>query len=386
MSHLLKEYSKSLEVEPKKPVVNKHFYPITPEKYIVLYNEQDVGSKNYRYYSLVVDLVSHELKRKNIKVVIIGSGRDMSNRADYVYPNLSFRKNCYIVSKADLLISVDNALTQYASSQNVPIINLYGNIYPSITTPYWSNKNKKIDLEPEWGVKPCLALEDPEDCINKIPAEKVAESILKILDPNRKSLINFKTKSINKIKDFSIDVIPTDYVKLPIFENSTINLRLDKGKIKEASFYEYCANHKCNIFIEDVIIQPDGIKNFSKNIGSINLFLNSKPDPIPKKYFEFLKRLNIDFRIFVKNKEILDDIRFEYFDQNVEFYNPKSQKPKNISASDKFFSFKMVVEGDKVYKSSYHWKNSIDNEDNIVDNADYWEESDYFYIYEQDRD
>ena len=71
MSHLLKEYSKSLEVEPKKPVVNKHFYPITPEKYIVLYNEQDIGSKNYRYYSLVVDLVSHELKRKNINVVIL---------------------------------------------------------------------------------------------------------------------------------------------------------------------------------------------------------------------------------------------------------------------------------------------------------------------------
>jgi len=385
MSHLLKEYSKSLEVNPKKPVVNKHFYPVTPEKYIVLYNEQDIGSKNYRYYSLVVDLISHELKRKNIKVVIIGSGKDMSNRADYVYPNLSFRKNCYIVSKADLLISVDNAITQYASSQNVPIVNLYGNIYPSITTPYWSNKNKKVDLEPEWSTKPCLALEDPDDCINKIPAEKVAESILKILEPNRKSLINFKTKLVNKIKDFSIDVIPTNYVNLSIFENSRINIRLDKGKIKEAAFYEYCANHKCNIFIEDVIIQPDGIKNFSKNIGSINLFLNSKPETIPKKYFEFLKRLNIDFHIFVKNKEILDDIRFEYFDQNVEFYDPKSEKPKDIDVNDKFFSFKMVVDGEKIYKSSYHWKNSIDNEDNIVDNADYWEESDYFYIYEQDR-
>mgnify|MGYP003640377972 FL=1 len=386
MSHLLKEYSKSLEVEPKKPVVNKHFYPITPEKYIVLYNEQDIGSKNYRYYSLVVDLVSHELKRKNINVVIIGSGKDMSNRADYVYPNLSFRKNCYIVSKADLLISVDNAITQYASSQNVPIINLYGNIYPSITTPYWSDKNKKIDLEPEWNIKPCLALEDPDDSINKIQAEKVAESILKILDPNRKSKINFKTKLINKIKDFSIDVIPTNYVKLPIFENSTINLRLDKGKTEESSFYQYCANHNCNIFVEDFVIQPEGIKNFSKNINSIKLFLNSKPQAIPKKYFELLKRLKIDIHILVKNKDILDDIRFEYFDQNVELYEPRSEKPKEVSAKDRFFSFKMVVEGDKVYKSSYHWKNNIDNEDNIVDNADYWEESDYFYIYEQDRD
>ena len=48
-------------------------------------------------------------------------------------------------------------------------------------------------------------------------------------------------------------------------------------------------------------------------------------------------------------------------------------------------NLKIFVEADKTYKSLYHWKNNIDNDDKVVDNADYWEELDYFYIYEQDR-
>jgi hypothetical protein len=87
----------------------------------------------------------------------------------------------------------------------------------------------------------------------------------------------------------------------------------------------------------------------------------------------------------VSNEEILDDIRFEYFDESVDFYDPPQKKPDNISEKDYFMSFKVVVQGDKIYNSTYNWKNSIDNGDNVVDNADYWEELDYFYIYEQDR-
>ena len=132
-------------------------------------------------------------------------------------------------------------------------------------------------------------------------------------------------------------------------------------------------------------MQPKIIETFSKNINCIHLILNSEIENIPKQYFELLKRLKINFKILVKNKDILDDIRFDYFDQDVEFYNPPSKKPDSVDLNDKFFSFKFVVEGDKIYKCTHFWKNNIDSDDNIVDNADYWEESDYFYIYEQER-
>ena len=92
MSHILKEYSKNLEVEPSRPVINKHYHPVIPEKYIVIYNEQSIDSKRYRYYSLVIDLIKPELHKHGISVVLIGSGEDMTDRADFAYPTLNFRK------------------------------------------------------------------------------------------------------------------------------------------------------------------------------------------------------------------------------------------------------------------------------------------------------
>ena len=385
MPHLLKEYSKNLGVEPSKVIVNKHFYPISCDNFIVIYNEQKTKSKTYRYYSLVIDILRSVLNYHNIEVVVIGSDVGASNRADHIYSNLSFKENAYIISKSKLFISIDNALTQYSSSVGVPVINLYGNIYPSITTPFWASKNKKIDIEPNWEGKPCMSLNDPNDSINKIPAEEIALSVVNILKLGEQKFINFKTKLINKIHANCIDVIPTKYVDLPIFKNEILNLRLDKSPVDEKSFFSYCLNHKCNLVTEDVVIQLNSIEKISKNINSIRLILNTMPNKIPEKYFSILKRWGIDFEILVKNESILEDVKFEYFDQEVSFIDTSCKKPKEIDSSDRFFSFKKVVEGDKVYKCMNHWKNNIDNDDNIVDNPDYWEELDYFYIYEQHR-
>jgi hypothetical protein len=390
MSHLIKEYSKNLEVKPLKPFVNKHFYPVVPEKYIVIYNEQEVQSKNYRYYTLVIDLIKNALSTSNVSVVMIGSNNNISNNIDYEYTNLSFRNNCYIVSKSLLLISIDNAISQYASSESVMTVNLYGNMYSSITTPYWSPKDKKIDIEPKWNIKPCFNVLDKEDSINKIPAEEVSNSILKSLRKKLKSekvlnqKVNFKTITVNKNKEYSIDVIPTTYVDLKNFKNKTINLRLNCN-VDGASVQKYLSNHKCRLILEDSLINIDAIKGFKNNIEGIQLILNKKINKIPKEYFHSLKSLGINFSFLVKNKEILDDTRFEYFDEVVEFHKPNNKKPKNVKPNNYFFSFKMVVEGNKIYKSTYHWENKLDNSDNIVDNPNYWEELDYFYIYEQDR-
>ena len=113
MPHLLKEYSKNLGVEPSKIIVNKHFYPISCDNFIVIYNEQKTNSKTYRYYSLVVDILSSVLKKYNIEVVVIGSDVNASNRADHIYPNLSFKENAYIISKSkltEITLSISNII------------------------------------------------------------------------------------------------------------------------------------------------------------------------------------------------------------------------------------------------------------------------------------
>jgi len=383
MPHLLKEYSKNLGVEANLPIVNKHFYPVFPENYIVIYNEQDIQSKSYAYYEIVVGLIKKTLEKLNYSVVVIGSSKNLFGNADYFYPELSFKKNCYIVSKAKALVSIDNALTQYAGSCNVPVVNLYGNIYPTITTSYWSSKSKKIDLEPEWDIKPCLSLVDPKDSINKIKVEDVASSILNVIGLPVE--VGFKTKLRNKTKGFQVDVIPTKYVNLPVFRNNIINLRLDQETLNQEAFLQYCSNHKCNIFIKDSLLSVDLIKNIGANIESLVFICNKIPDKIPDLYFDLLKRLKIRFIFLVRNKEILDEMRLQYFDQEVEYQDPHKEKPSDIDVSYNFISFKCVIEGDKSYKCLAHWKKGVDFSDKVLDNSLYWEELDYFYIYEQEN-
>jgi len=385
MAHLLKEYSKNLGVEPQKPVVNRHFYPVQADKYIVIYNEQDVQSKNYSYYQIAISLIRNALKAGGYSVVVIGSDKNLIEGADYYYPNLSFRKYCYIVSNASVFISIDNALTQYASSCQVPVVNLYGNIYPSITTPYWSNKKNKIDICPDWDKKPCLSLVDPKESINKINPEDVGLAILKLLGFSDEIEIRFKTKRKNKFKHFQVDVIPTNYVRSGLFDKNILNIRLDQERVNEEALLAYCSNHVCNLILKDLLIDVKALQRIGRNVKRIIFKVSVMPEKIPDAYFEFLKKLDIEFLFLVTNKDILDDVRLEYFDHDVEFSDANREKPSDISLDDKFISFKTVIEGDKAYKSLAHWKKNIDSDNNIVDNLTYWEELDYFYIYEQEE-
>ena len=53
MPHLLKEYAKNLGVKISKPTFKEHFFPLDFDKYIVLYNEDNVQSRNYKYFLVI---------------------------------------------------------------------------------------------------------------------------------------------------------------------------------------------------------------------------------------------------------------------------------------------------------------------------------------------
>ena len=105
MPHLIKEYSKNFGLEPGNPIVNRHFYPVIPDNYIVLYNEQDIQAKAYSHYNIVFDLLKNTLESAGISLVVIGSQKNLKFKPDYDYCGLGFRNNCYIISKAKAFIS-----------------------------------------------------------------------------------------------------------------------------------------------------------------------------------------------------------------------------------------------------------------------------------------
>jgi hypothetical protein len=387
MAHIIEEYEKSLGVKKSYPVVNRHFFPTDCSNYILISNQQKVQSKKYPHFLMAVDLLKSFCKDREIKIYQLGCGDEgeLIQGVDRLYTHLTFRQEAYLISKALALVSVDNVYTQYASSQKIPTVNLFGNVYPSVTRGCWNNK--KIDLEPDWKVKPSLSHHDPHLSISSIYPEVIAQSVIEMIEPKVK--INFITKRIgHSFYDQSVlDVIPNSYAPLPILKNKTLMLRLDYG-FNENAFFQYCKSHECALILRNNVIQIAHLEPLARNIRKMIIRIDTLDETIDLRYFDALKKLNIDHQIIIEDESILNDARLEYFDQNVTFYTPTKTRPKEIPENACFFSFKKVVDGSNVYESKAHWKNrqlSVDKQTKILDTPEYWEDIEYYYIYEQSK-
>jgi hypothetical protein len=385
MSHILEEYAKSLGVYISKPIISEHYFPICDEKYIVIYSEDKTQSKNYKHYNMVLELLKPFLIEKNIKIIQIDCSSEPIRNVNKCLSNLSFKQYAYVLSKSLLYIGVDNVYSHYASSKNIPIINLFGNIYPSISNGYWSRKNEKIDISAKWSNKPCLNLIDPKEEINTINPEEIAQAVLTIL--KQKKTVNFKTIHIGPLfKEGVIEVIPDKSFNNDLDKNKIIFIRTDYG-FNEEIFLQYCLNYKVAI-ITDKIIQHEGLLKIKNNIKKLSLIVDKDSDTIPEEYFNILKRYKIEFQILVKSEDDLGFIKNKYFDYPVNLYTVNKNKLKIAHQNCKFFSNKILVEGDDIYASKAHWlikEKMVDKISYILDNDEYWSELDHFYIYEQDK-
>ena len=98
MPHLLEEYAKNLGVKISLPVIRDHFFPLTADKYITLSNDDEVESKHYPYYDMVLNLIRPFLQEEDIKVVQLG-GKARIEGVDTAL-DLSFKQKSFILSRS----------------------------------------------------------------------------------------------------------------------------------------------------------------------------------------------------------------------------------------------------------------------------------------------
>jgi len=383
MSHILEEYAKNLGVFISEPIVAEHFFPLTEKKYITIYSESEIQSKHYKYYNIVLDLLRPFLDKENIEIIQIDSKNHIIQGVNKILANLSFKQYAYIISKSIMHIGIDNVYSHYASSKNIPIVNLFGNIYPSISNGYWSSDDKKVDISAPWSKKPSLNLHDPKSEINLIKPEQIAQSILDLLKV--KQNVNFKTINIGDMFLNPIyEVVPTSFNEIPVSEQDIIFLRADYG-FNEIAFLEYCNRYKVAI-IGNELIQLSALEKIRNNVHKISVFLDKNSDQIPERYFEILKIWGINFQILVKDERDLGLLKNKYFDCEVHPYTSEKKKPINANKNCSFFSNKKIFKDGKVYASKAHFdlgKNIVDSKMNVIDTPEYWEEQEHHYYYEQ---
>lgn len=379
MSHLLHEYSKSLGVKISKPDIQQHFFPCLDEKFIVFFNGESKESKIYKHYSTVFQLIGKTLRDNGIKIYQIGGEKPIIGVNRHL--NCDLKNEAYIVSKSMFYIGPDSYLAQYASSQDVKTITLYGSNYASNTKPFWGSYENKALLEPDWDNKPCFSDRDPQRQIDSIKPEIVCKKILEFCGLSDLGF-NFKTLNIGDCYYQEIvEVVPTSIVGgLP----KNVFVRIDYG-VEEAPLLHYCANHEVTL-VTDQLIQVNMLLEFKDNIKTILYTIQDKDDTIPEEYFDVLKKLNINFILLSDKEDDLPELRNKYFDQQVHFKDDDDDDERfDLSENAKFLTNKKIVEGEKVYTSYAHYKKGLDSCDKVINNSDYWKESKHFYIYEQEE-
>tara|TARA_R110002020_G_scaffold349931_1_gene563382 strand:- start:161 stop:1303 length:1143 start_codon:yes stop_codon:yes gene_type:complete len=380
MPHLLEEYAKNLGVKISLPIVSDHFFPLIADKYITLCNDDEVESKHYPYYDMVLNLIEPFLRQKNIKVVQLGGKTKIKGVSTAL--NLSFKQQSFILSRSLLHVGSDNVLNHLASAKQIPTINIFGNTFPNINRPIFSKPSFNVNIAPKWNKKPSFSDVDPQKQINTIKPEKIASCILESLKLN-KVPISFKTLYVGeKFKQKVVEFVPTSFTPLALQEGQVVAVRADYG-FNEDAFLRVCKSYKVSVY-SNQLIQPHGLKDIAANLQTLFIFADADWDTIPSSYFKMLKNLNIECVLLVKEEKDLPVIRNKYFDIPVRSHLSPKDPPCKISENSRFLSEKRIVEGGKEYLSYAHWEKGLDKNNEVLDTPEYWRESDHFYIYESD--
>jgi hypothetical protein len=382
MSHLIEEYAKNLGVKIAKPIVSKHFWPLAFDKFITICLEPNLPSKQYNYYSTVLEMIMPYLEKENIKIIQIGPQN--SPRLTGVHGQilgLNFKQYAYIISKSKLHIGIDNVYSHYASSIDVPLVTLFGNVFSSVSRGYWS-KNQ-INIEAPWKVKPSLNAVDANSSINKIKPEQIADAIFKQLKANAK--INIKTEHIGShYHKKVVEIVPNFFSPISQLQQEHVFIRADYG-FDQDSFVAWCRFLNSFSVFSNKIIPMDVVRQLTGKAKGISYLVDGSID-IPEAHLHEIKNCNIQPTILVLDKEKLSEYRNKYFDFDVHPYGMGSRKdlPDDFNFNDLFFSSsKTIFSNGQTYPTTFHMKRNLvlDAAPNLEDNDEILEEINHFYVY-----
>jgi hypothetical protein len=382
MGHLIEEYAKSLGVKIGKPKIVDHYYPLPFSKYITIHNDSKFDSRNYEYFTQVINLIKPTLLSLDIKIIQIGTPDNPHiPNVDLNLFNLNIKQSSFIIKNSLVHVGIDSLPVHIASAYDVPIVALYSNVNLKNSEPVWSSKEKVTLLESNKnGNRPSYAVQENPKTIRTIKPESIASSIFKHLNIN--AIINFNTLYIgSNYHNPVVEVVPNFMANLEDQKDKVINIRADLHSDEQKMAF-WCSNYKCRIF-SNQIISLELLKTFSSNIQFINFILED--DSIPVSYFEAVKNLKINFLISTKSLENLSKIRNTFFDFRVEFDNEKERIEKQEKFKCKFFTAKVLLSEACVYASEAHakLKKPLDNPNEVIyDEDSFWKDSEHFYFYE----
>ena len=216
--HILESYSSRSRTKICKPYTNGVFYPIVFEKYITVNTTTKFNSRNYDYWSEVLNMLRPILAQHNIKIVQLGDDKEKDYGALVdlrLAGQTSYRQSYHIIQNAILHLGIDSFSVHAASALGKKIVALYSNMYTCHSRPYWSKDEDVILIQaPLEGLKTSYSAEENPKVINRIKPEDVANAVLKLSEIGIQ--ISDKTLYIgDNYKDLILEYVPSNCIVAP---------------------------------------------------------------------------------------------------------------------------------------------------------------------------
>jgi len=177
--NLLERYSLSTGFKINKLFPDENFYPV-PSKYITIQTSSGMESKNYDYYSDVLDVIAPKLKEMGYEILHIG--RDCK---EYPYcvnliNQLNINQTFYVLRNSKLHLGNDSFAVHLAGLHDVPIVALYGPTTAINHGPHF-RKNSKLIESHRNGKNPSFSAQESPKTINYIKPEEVINEVFEKL-------------------------------------------------------------------------------------------------------------------------------------------------------------------------------------------------------------
>jgi hypothetical protein len=356
--------------------IYEKLFPCNIEKYITFKPYSKINSNNYDYWNEAINLILPLLEKEKIKVIQMGDGNDKPiNGAVNILGQASIQQEAYLIKNAIMHFGADNIGCQIASMYSKKILAIYSSHHINNTKPYWSKEEDCILIYPN-DIKPNYSSEESNKNINKINPEQIAEGILNLLNIEIKDKIKTKFIGTNYINK-SLEVVPSVNIDTTKINVDTLVVRMDY--LFDEKALEKCLQNKKCIILTDKPINIELLKLYKNNILNIIYLINKENEPI---FVKNLKNSAIKYTLLsYLSEESLADYKLDYMDHGLIIRKDLCKKPE-VKGNDKLFymSSRTILSDSGIYYTKYHWLNKLQNNE-VIDNPLFWEDSDNLYLY-----
>jgi len=387
--HILERYALSCGVKIDKPFILEQYYPIALDKYIVFQTSGKGNSRQYDYWLKVFQYIREYTKDYKIVHVGVESDQSVAGVDLDLRGKTSIRQLAYLIKNSCLYLGIDSLSTHLAGHYDKKIVALYSYCYAQNCFPIWGKRHNRSLIEVNWAEqgKPSFSLTEKKKNINTVKPEIIAKAALDHLGvTNNLDLV--KTLFIGaEYHNPTIEVVP-DSTSYPIFIKDKIcNVRMDYH-FDEQNLMRLASICKVNI-VTAKEININILNSIKAKICGLNVIASND---ISEEYLTKVKSLGIKLNLSAPFNDEWSALCEKFFDFKLDkdevITKSRIKNASEIDESCNFNSEKIIFSEGKVYSCKLFWEKKqpkLDRSAKVVDDQAFWQESDYFYIYKDER-